>query len=202
MPAAQAPVATGRRRITSRAELEHVAFDLFDRQGFEETTVDDIAAAARIGRRTFFRYFPSKNDIPWGDFDGELDRMRAQLKTFPVGLPLMDALRAAIVDFNRITPDQVPQHRRRMRLILWVPALKAHSTLRFTAWRQVVAEFAAERLAMPAGTLAPQAIAHAVLGVAVAAYEQWLETEDGDLSELLDAAMRHLAAAFTACATR
>ena len=207
MPAAQAPVATGaqaptgRRRITSRAELEHVAFDLFDRQGFEETTVDDIAVAARIGRRTFFRYFPSKNDIPWGDFDGELDRMRAQLKTFPAGLPLMDALRAAIVDFNRITPDQVPQHRRRMRLILWVPALKAHSTLRFTAWRQVVAEFAAERLAVPAGTLAPQAIAHAVLGVAVAAYEQWLETEDGDLSELLDAAMRHLAAAFTASAT-
>jgi TetR/AcrR family transcriptional regulator, regulator of mycofactocin system len=201
MPAAQAPVATGRRRITSRAELEHVAFDLFDRQGFEETTVDDIAAAARIGRRTFFRYFPSKNDIPWGDFDGELDRMRAQLKTFPVELPLMDALRAAIVDFNRITRDQVPQHRRRMRLILWVPALKAHSTLRFTAWRQVVAEFAAERLAVPAGTLAPQAIAHAVLGVAVAAYEQWLETEDGDLSDLLDAAMRHLAAAFTASAT-
>jgi TetR/AcrR family transcriptional regulator, regulator of mycofactocin system len=201
MPAAQAPVATGRRRITSRAELEHVAFDLFDRQGFEETTVDDIAAAARIGRRTFFRYFPSKNDIPWGDFDGELDRMRAQLKTFPAGLPLMDALRAAIVDFNRITRDQVPQHRRRMRLILWVPALKAHSTLRFTAWRQVIAEFAAERLAVPAGTLAPQAIAHAVLGVAVAAYEQWLETEDGDLSDLLDAAMRHLTAAFTASAT-
>jgi mycofactocin system transcriptional regulator len=208
MPAAQAPVATGaqapaatgRRRITSRAELEHVAFDLFDRQGFEETTVDDIATAARIGRRTFFRYFPSKNDVPWGDFDGELVRMRAQLKTFPAGLPLMDALRAAIVDFNRITPDQVPQHRRRMRLILWVPALKAHSTLRFTAWRQVVAEFAAERLAVPAGTLAPQAIAHAVLGVAVAAYEQWLETEDADLSELLDAAMRHLAAAFTASA--
>lgn len=202
MPAAQAPVATGRRRITSRAELEHVAFDLFDRQGFEETTVDDIATAARIGRRTFFRYFPSKNDIPWGDFDGELDRMRARLKTFPAGLPLMDALRAAIVDFNRITPDQVPQHRRRMRLILWVPALKAHSTLRFIAWRQVVAEFAAERLAVPAGTLAPQALAHAVLGVAVAAYEQWLETEDGDLSELLDAAMRHLAAAFTASAPR
>jgi hypothetical protein len=110
----------------------------------------------------------------------------------------MDALREAIVEFNRITPGQVPQHRRRMRLILWVPALKAHSTLRFTAWRQVVAEFAAARLAVPPGTLAPQAIAHAVLGVAVAAYEQWLETEDADLGELLDTAMRYLAAACTA----
>jgi TetR/AcrR family transcriptional regulator, regulator of mycofactocin system len=197
MPAAQAQAATGRRRATSRAELETVAFGLFERQGFDETTIEDIATAAGIGRRTFFRYFPSKNDVPWGDFDGELDRMRAQLKAFPARLELMDALREAIVDFNRITPDQVPQHRRRMRLILWVPALKAHSTLRFTAWRQVVAEFAADRLGVPPGTLAPQAIAHAVLGVAVAAYEQWLETEDADLSGLIDAAMRHLAAAFT-----
>ena len=76
MPAAGAPAAAGRRRITSRAELEHVAFGLFERQGFEKTTIDDIASAAGIGRRTFFRYFPSKNDVPWGDFEAELERMR------------------------------------------------------------------------------------------------------------------------------
>jgi mycofactocin system transcriptional regulator len=192
-----APASTGRPRITTRADLEHVAFGLFDRQGFEETTIDDIAAAAGIGRRTFFRYFPSKNDIPWGDFDGELERMRARLAALPTELPLMDAIREAIVDFNRIAPDQAPQHRRRMRLILWVPALKAHSTLRFAAWRQVVAEFAAQRLGEPPGALAPQAIAHAVLGVAVAAYEQWLPDENADLGELLDTAMRRLAAAFS-----
>ena len=45
----------GRRRVTSRAELEHVAFELFEADGFEQTTVEDIAAAAGIGRRTFFR---------------------------------------------------------------------------------------------------------------------------------------------------
>jgi TetR/AcrR family transcriptional regulator, regulator of mycofactocin system len=178
--------------VTTRAELEAVAFDLFDRQGFEETTVDDIAAAAGIGRRTFFRYFPSKNDVPWGDFEAELDRMRARLAAFPAGLPLMDALREAIVDFNAIAPDQVAQHRRRMRLILGVPAVKAHSTLRFAAWRQVVAEFAAGRLGQPAAALAPQAVAHAVLGVTTAAYEHWLEHEAASLGELLDAAMRQV----------
>jgi TetR/AcrR family transcriptional regulator, regulator of mycofactocin system len=195
-PPAPTPAAVGRRRATTRAELEAVAFGLFDRQGFEETTVDDIAVAAGIGRRTFFRYFPSKNDVPWGDFDAELDRMRARLAAFPPGRPLMDALREAIVDFNRIAPDQVAQHRRRMRLILGVPAVKAHSTLRFAAWRQVVAEFAAGRLGQPAATLVPQAIAHAVLGVATAAYEQWLEHEGADLGELLDAAMRQVAAVY------
>ncbi len=57
MPRDSSPAPVGRRRITSRAELEQVAFGLFDRQGFEGTTVDDIARAAGIGRRTFFRYF-------------------------------------------------------------------------------------------------------------------------------------------------
>src|SRR2546421_401473 len=85
----------------------------------------------------------------------------------------------------RIAPDAEQQHRRRMRLILWIPAVKAHSTLRFAAWQQVVAEFAAERLGQPPGALGPQAIAHAVLGVAVAAYEQWLPDEGADLGELL-----------------
>ncbi len=186
----------GRKRVTSRAELEHVAFDLFGRQGFDRTTVDDIAAAAGIGRRTFFRYFPSKNDVPWGDFDAELRRMRVRFRACPPQTPLMDAIRVAVVDFNRVAPDQVRWHRRRMDLILRTPALQAHSTLRYAAWREVIAEFVAERTGQPPDALAPRTIAYAALGVAVAAYEQWLETEDADLSGLLDRAMRELAAAF------
>jgi len=151
----------GRRRITSREELEQSAFALFAAQGFEATTVDEIAAAAGIGRRTFFRYFPSKNDIPWGEFEDELDRMRVRLKACPPEVPLMDAIRIALIDFNRVEPAQVPLHRRRMELILRVPALFAHSTLRFTAWREVVAEFVADRTGRRPGELAPQAIAHA-----------------------------------------
>ena len=186
----------GRRRVTSRAELEHAAFDLFGRQGFDRTTVDDIAAAAGIGRRTFFRYFPSKNDVPWGDFETELERMRARLAACQRQTPLMDAIRVAIVDFNRIEPEQVPWHRRRMELILRTPTLQAHSTLRYAAWRQVIAEFVGERTGQSPDALAPRTIAYAALGVAVAGYEQWLEADDADLSELLDGAMRELAAAF------
>jgi TetR/AcrR family transcriptional regulator, regulator of mycofactocin system len=186
----------GRRRVTSRAELEQTAFDLFGREGFDRTTVDDIAAAAGIGRRTFFRYFPSKNDVPWGEFEAELDRMRVRLKDSPAQTPLMDAIRVAVVDFNRIAPEQIPLHRRRMELILRTPALQAHSTLRYAAWREVIAEFAGERLGQPPDALAPRTIAYVALGVAVAAYEQWLETEDAELSDLLDRAMRELAAAF------
>jgi mycofactocin system transcriptional regulator len=188
----------GRRRVTSQAELEQVAFGLFEANGFEQTTVDDIAAAAGIGRRTFFRYFPSKNDVPWGMFELELERMRARLKASPRDIQLMDAIRVALVDFNQVEPAQVPRHRRRMELILRVPALLAHSTLRFAAWRAVVAEFVGERTGQRPDALAPQAIAHAVLGVAIAAYQRWLDDEDADLGVLLDAAVRELGAAYAA----
>jgi hypothetical protein len=102
----------------------------------------------------------------------------------------------ALVDFNKVDLEQIPWHRRRMELILRVPALLAHSTLRFAAWRDVVAEFVAERAGLRLDGLAPQAIAYAVLGVAIAAYEQWLDDPDADLGNLLDSAMRQLAAAF------
>ena len=187
----------GRKRVTSRAELEQAAFALFEAHGFDATTVDEIATAAGIGRRTFFRYFPSKNDIPWGAFEAELDRMRVRLKACPPEVPLMDAIRLALIDFNRVSPADVPLHRRRMELILRVPTLFAHSTLRFTAWRQVVAEFVAERTGRRPDELAPQVIAHTVLGVSVAAYEHWLDDPAEDIGTLLDNGMRQLDAAFT-----
>ncbi|HVV10225.1 mycofactocin system transcriptional regulator [Amycolatopsis sp.] len=191
------PVTTrsGRRPITSRSEVEHAAFELFARQGFERTTVDDIAQAAGIGRRTFFRYFPSKNDVAWGDFEGQLTLMRTRLAEAPGDKPLLQVISDALVDFNRIDPAEAPWHRRRMELILTTPALQAHSTLRYAEWRQVLAEFVAARVGASPDSLAPQAIAYATLGVALAAYEQWLRTADAELGELMRAGMRGLSTA-------
>ena len=53
-----------------------VAIDLFAARGFDEVSVDDVAQAAGIARRTLFRYYPSKNALPWGDFDAHLEHMR------------------------------------------------------------------------------------------------------------------------------
>jgi mycofactocin system transcriptional regulator len=186
----------GRRRATSRAELEHVAFELFDSHGFEQATVDDIAAAAGIGRRTFFRYFASKNDVVWGEFDAALEQMTERLRASPDDLPLMLAIRTSLLDFNRVDEDEEPWLRRRMRFILRVPALQAHSTLRYADWRAVLAEFIGRRLGVPADSLVPQAIAHATLGVSVAAYEQWLARPEASLQNLLAESMDSLATGF------
>lgn len=110
---------------------------------------------------------------------------------------MMDAIRQAVVACNRLDSDEIPWHRKRMALIMRVPALQAHSTLRYVQWRQVIAGFAAPRLGHPPDSLVPQAIAYAALGVAVAAHEQWLAAEHADLPALLDIALRELASGFT-----
>lgn len=176
----------GRQPSTTVAQLSHVGLELFIEHGFDKTTVDEIAAAAGIGRRTFFRYFASKNDLPWGEFDGLIERMREHLASIPAEVPLLDAIRAAVIEFNRFPEHEVPYHRRRMNLLLNVPSLVAHSTLRYAAWRDAVAEFAAKRLGQSADALQPQAIAWAFLAVSLAAYEEWLKHEGQDLAVLLD----------------
>src|ERR671912_984326 len=91
----------GRRRSTTTDHLSNVAIDLFAARGFDEVSVDDVAAAAGIARRTLFRYYPSKNAIPWGDFDAHLDRMRALLDAADPQVPIGESLRAALLAFNR-----------------------------------------------------------------------------------------------------
>ncbi len=192
------PLTQGRQPSTSHAHLSHVALELFFERGFNETTVDDIATAAGIGRRTFFRYFPSKNDLPWGDFERLLEGMRVFLAGLPASMPLMAAIRYAVLEFNRLPDDEIPYHRRRMQLLLHVPTLLAHSTLRYAAWREVVAEFAAQRTRSDQNGLGPQTVAWVSLATCLAAYEQWLLDEDADLLELLDEAFTSLEGMFRA----
>lgn len=185
----------GRPRVTSRAALERLAFDLFARQGFEATTVDDIAAEAGIGRRTFFRYFTSKNDLVWGDFEDQLETLRKLLRETDPCVPLVEAVRRAVVEFNRFDVSEVPWHRQRMELILRVPTLQADSTLRYASWRDVVRDFVAERMGVPPTAMVPRLAGYAFLSASIAAYEHWLSSEeDVDLSDLLDEAIRRVGA--------
>jgi mycofactocin system transcriptional regulator len=178
----------GRPRATSRAEIERTALHLFATGGFDETTVDDIADAAGIARRTFFRYFPSKNDVVWGDFDTLLDELEGGLDDAPADAALWATIRAAVIDFNALAPSAVAAHRQRMALILYVPALQAHSTLRYAAWRAVVERFAATRLDPAADGASPGLVGHLALAASVSAYELWLTSPGTDLALLLGAA--------------
>src|SRR4051794_24829058 len=153
----------GRPPATTLEDIERVAMRLFTEHGFDATTVEDIAAAAGIGRRTFFRYFGSKNDVVWGRFGAELERFRQTLAATPPDLPLGTALRHAIVAFNDVTDEQLPVHRQRMALILNVDSLQAHSTLMYAEWRRIVSQFVASRTGAAPDDLVPRLAGHLML---------------------------------------
>jgi len=187
----------GRPPPTTNAEIERVALALFARRGFEATTVEDIAAAVGVGRRTLFRYFESKNDIAWGDFDWVMERLRAALDE-GADLPMMEALRRGVVESNRYPADEEPglrrglnaDHRQRR------PAGALGAPLRPSGaawWRAGRRRGAAKR---PPTYCAGDR--YAALGSAMAAFERWVASKDEDLLELIDAAFVALAAGFDA----
>ena len=184
----------GTRQSTPEA-VEQAALDVFAEKGFENTTVEDVALAGGISRRTFFRYFTSKADIPWSGFDTLLDRLRAWLAEMPDDVAIFDAIARATIRFNRLRADGPVAHRTRMTLVLHTPELTAHASLRWAEWRSVVTEFAARRLGEPADALAPQLVGHVALGASLAAYERWLLDDSSDLEDLIAEAFRMVAGA-------
>lgn len=185
----------GRPPLTTRGRLEEIAFTLFADEGYDATSVDDIARAAGISRRTFFRYFSSKTDLVWGDFDTQLAGLRQILAGLPTSDPLLETIRRAVVaDVVALAAEGY--HRQRISLILGVPTLLANSTLRFAQWRAVLAEYAAARLGALPDDLAPAVLGYSALGATLAAYERWLDTDEVPLAVLVDAALRGLASGF------
>ena len=184
----------GRPSATDHAAIERAAFELFESQGFDATTMEQIADAVGVGRRTLFRYFPSKNDIPWGQFDESLRHFREQFDAVPDDVPLAEAVHRCVIAFNEFDEAAIAQHRIRMRLILTTPTLQAHSALRYEAWRAVISEYVARRLGLPADAAVPRLVGHVSLALAVASYERWLAHDHLDLTEVLVESMAELRA--------
>ena len=189
-------VARGRRPSTSRQDVARAALDLFLRQGYDDTTVDEIAAAVGVSRRTFFRYYDSKREVVWGEFDAELVRLADQLAAAGDDEPMMDVLRRAVMATNRFGARELDELRIRMGLISSVPSLVAHSAVRYGEWCEVVAGFVADRIGGSPDDLGPQTVARAALGAAMAAFACWARHDTDDLIGEVDRAFRLLATGF------
>jgi len=175
----------GRRRSTTPQHITDVALGLFVERGFSEVSVDDVAHAAGIARRTVFRYYASKNAIPWGDFDAHLQHLSELLDDLDPDMPLGEALRAALLSFNTFDESETRSHRQRMRVILQTAELQAYSMTMYAGWRDVIAGFVARRSGVKTGDLGPQTVAWTMLGVALSAYEHWLDDENVSLPQAL-----------------
>ncbi|PQM46523.1 mycofactocin system transcriptional regulator [Mycobacterium talmoniae] len=192
----------GRRRSTTPHHITDVAIDLFARHGFDEVSVDDVAQAAGIARRSLFRYYASKNAIPWGDFDAHLQHLRELLEAVDPDVPLGAALRAALLAFNTFDESETARHRQRMRVILQTAELQAYSMTMYAGWREVIAAFVAKRSGAAPSDLLPQTVAWTMLGVALSAYEHWLADEAESLPQALGNAFDVVAAGLDALESR
>jgi len=181
----------GRRRSTTPEHITDVALELFTAQGFAEVSVDDVAQAAGIARRTLFRYYASKSAILWGDFDTHLAHLQELLDEVDRVDPKVrmgEALRGALLAFNTFDDCETVRHRQRMRVILETAELQAYSMTMYAGWREVMAGFVAHRLSVKTTDPLPQTVAWTMLAVALSAYEHWLSDESVTLPEALGSA--------------
>lgn len=165
--------AAGRAEV--RAELVHAALALFTERGYDETTVDDIAAAAGVGRRTFFRYFRGKEDAVSPDHEGCLRRVDAVLSQAHPAEPLRTlVLRAAdeVFDLYFDDPDAA---RARFALTRTVPALRDREVAGVDRYRRLFGRRLRARLqGVPDGDLHASVIAAAVVAAHNLALRTWL----------------------------
>ena len=131
------------------------------------------------------------------EFETEVGVIRAALAAAPAGVPMMDAIRGAVVSANHYRAADVPEMRMRMNLFATVPALAASAAEHYEAWERAISEFAGRRLDQPADSLYPLTIGRAALAACRAAYDRWAVKADTDLTVYLDAALTALAAGFS-----
>jgi mycofactocin system transcriptional regulator len=177
----------GRPASTSAHELAAAAQRLFLRDGFDQTSVEDIAAAVGVSRRTFFRYFATKADVVWVESDAELEQFRGMIEASSPSTNPVDAVAEAFISSIDHGGDEVEWARQRAELILHAPAVQAHANAVYRQWRSVVAEFVARRTGGERGDEYPLAVGYAVLAASSAGHERWLADPDADLAECLRA---------------
>ena len=185
-------------REETRARIEQAALDLFTAQGFEQVTIDEIAEAAGISRRTFFRYVSAKADAVWGDFDAHVVRLEAMLAATANEQSVLASICAAYVEVNDYAEADLPMLRQRMRLILTEPALQAHSQVRYAAVDRVVAAHVARRTGVTPDALVPRLVAVSTRAAATTAFEVWLADGRSSLGSVLHQAFDERAAGFPA----
>jgi AcrR family transcriptional regulator len=158
-----------RKKAKTRAAIQAHALDLFREQGYEGTTVDQIAEAADVSPSTFFRYFPTKEAVVLYDaYDPMLvEAFRAQ----PAGLSPIAALRQAIrAVFSAAPAGEVAQQDERAALVVTVPELRMRMLDELARTMQMFTEVVAERVGRGPDDFAVRALVGAVLGVGMAAW--------------------------------
>jgi AcrR family transcriptional regulator len=196
-PAAPRPGLRERKKARTRAAIREHALRLFREQGYAATTVDQIAEAADVSPSTFFRYFPTKEDVVLQD---ELDVLAiGAFEEQAADLSPVAAFRAAARQaFAALDKEDLAKLRETAELTLTVPELRARAMDEFTRTIEVIAEAAARRSGRDPNDFAVRILAGAIVGVIMAATMPWTDwaqaQPDTDMLDRIDAALAQLEA--------
>ncbi|MFB4193128.1 TetR/AcrR family transcriptional regulator [Streptomyces carpaticus] len=179
---ADTPTLRERARSAARAEIAATAVRLFAEHGFEATTVDQIAAAVGISRRSFFHYFGSKEDVVLGDTDALGETVRAALEARPAQESAWTAIGEAFKELRRCAGSEKEQ------LVLagihdQAPSLRARHLEKHLRWQQLLAPEIQRRLGLPPSPAPdPRALAFVAAALACldAAVDAWYRSGGTD----------------------
>ena len=182
-----------RKKAKTRASIREQALRLFREQGYQATTVEQIAAAAEISPATFFRYFPTKEDVVLQD-DVDVLTIEA-FDAQPPDLSPVAAVRAATATtFAGLTPEELARFRETTELTLSVPEIRARAVDEFVRSIEVTAAAVARRTGHAPDDFAVRNLAGAMIGVIMASMLTTKEDPTADLFQRIDAALAHLEA--------
>ena len=181
-----------RKKRRTRDQLSSVAMQLFADRGLQAVTIEEICERAEVSPRTFFRYFPSKEDVVFPNDAARLavvrDALARQLPDETLSAAARRAVRALIEHDLQEDRDTA---RLRATLLADEPALARHLTALTAAWTRELTEVVAQRLGnvRPARVDARLAVG-ALIGVLSAAGELWLSSDlRGDPHALMNRAL-------------
>lgn len=179
----------------ARDRLARAAFDLFNERGYEQTTVDDIAGRAGLGRATFFRHYRSKEDVIFPDHDRLLDQVRDRLRSASRDTPLAavcDAVRLVLAHYLR----EGDLARRRYALTSTVPALRDREIVSVARYQKLFREYLASQQS-DATELRAELMAAAVAAAHNHVLRRWLRGDSADPLREVDAALRQVITLFS-----
>lgn len=161
-----------RKRIETHGRIQSEAMRLFLTRGFDGTTLDEIAAAAGVSRRTLFHYFSSKEEIVFAAKAGFPDMVVAAINRRPPDEPLLTMVERALTDMA--TGHETPEAKAFARLIRDTPALNAGDQAKYEKVERVMAEALAARKGLPADDMDCRITASAAVGILKLSTEAWL----------------------------
>lgn len=178
-----------RTRDLLRRQIAETAWSVFAERGFDDVTVNEVAAATGISRATFFRYFSSKEEAVFVALEALGEEVAAALARRPAGEDAWTALRRA---FDAVTPNYARNPARslaRLKLTRETPSLRAHELERHEQWQRQIGTVLARRLGCEQRGVRAEALVGAAIGALDAATARWAHSDgELDLVALIDEA--------------